>query len=108
HTPETGACTADPTTWRRLPAEIHPAPGCVGDLLTFRIRFKEELRLGETCKSNGVLEPHNDLLFTYALNHCQGEQQVFPDYVAYKYVLHYVPLSHRNSLHYHRVNVGVE
>ncbi|XP_050981503.1 uncharacterized protein si:ch211-67f13.7 isoform X2 [Labeo rohita] len=59
----------------------------------------EELTLGETCKSNGVLEPQNDLLFTYALNDCQGEQQ---------YVLHYVPLSHRNSLHHHRVNVGVE
>uniref|UniRef100_A0A8C1MYP6 Zona pellucida sperm-binding protein 3 n=1 Tax=Cyprinus carpio TaxID=7962 RepID=A0A8C1MYP6_CYPCA len=68
----------------------------------------EELTLGETCKSNGVLVPHNDLLFTYALTDCQGEQQVFPDYVAYKYVLHYVPLSHRNSLHYHRVNVGLE
>ncbi|KAK2896934.1 hypothetical protein QQF64_005454 [Cirrhinus molitorella] len=68
----------------------------------------EELTLGETCKSNGVLEPHNDLLFTYALNDCQGEQQVFPDYVAYKYVLHYLPLSHRNSLRCHRVNVGVE
>lgn len=36
----------------------------------------EELTLGETCKSNGVLEPQNDLLFTYALNDCQGEQQV--------------------------------
>ncbi|XP_016364195.1 uncharacterized protein LOC107705420 [Sinocyclocheilus rhinocerous] len=68
----------------------------------------EELTLGETCTSNGVLEPHNDLLFTYRLTDCQGEQQVFPDYVAYKYVLHYVCLSHRNSLRYHRVNVGVE
>lgn len=36
----------------------------------------EELTLGETCKSNGVVEPHNDLLFTYALTDCQGEQQV--------------------------------
>lgn len=36
----------------------------------------EELTLGETCKSNGVLEPHDDLLFTYALTGCQGEQQV--------------------------------
>ncbi|XP_016297802.1 uncharacterized protein LOC107654965 [Sinocyclocheilus anshuiensis] len=68
----------------------------------------EELTLGETCKGNGVLEPHNDLLFTYRLTDCQGEQQVFPDYVAYKYVLHYVCLSHRNPLRYHRVNVGVE
>lgn len=96
----------------------------------------EELTLGETCKSNGVLEPQNDLLFTYTLTDCQGEQQVsviskecslsiviyhcqimtriisnwkvFPDYVAYKYVLHYLPHSHRNLLHYHRVSVGVE
>lgn len=36
----------------------------------------EELTLGETCKSNGVLEPHEDLLFTYALTDCQGKQQV--------------------------------
>ncbi|XP_051772239.1 zona pellucida sperm-binding protein 3 isoform X2 [Ctenopharyngodon idella] len=68
----------------------------------------EELTLGETCKSNGVLEPHEDLLFTYALTDCQGQQQVVPDYVVYKYVLHYVPLLHRNPFIYHRVNVGVE
>lgn len=36
----------------------------------------EELTLGETCKSNGVLEPHNDLLFIYALTDCQSEKQV--------------------------------
>lgn len=36
----------------------------------------EELTLGETCKSNGVLEPHEDLLFNYALTDCQGEKQV--------------------------------
>lgn len=36
----------------------------------------EELTLGETCKSNGVVEPHKDLLFMYALTDCQGEQQV--------------------------------
>lgn len=36
----------------------------------------EELTLGETCKSNGVVDPHKDLLFTYALTDCQGEQQV--------------------------------
>ncbi|KAK7148327.1 hypothetical protein R3I93_012599 [Phoxinus phoxinus] len=68
----------------------------------------EELTLGETCKSNGVVEPHKDLLFTYALTDCQGEQQVFPDYVVYKYVLYYVPLSHRNPFIHRRVNVGVE
>ncbi|XP_067241491.1 uncharacterized protein si:ch211-67f13.7 [Chanodichthys erythropterus] len=68
----------------------------------------EELTLGETCKSNGVLEPHEDLLFNYALTDCQGEKQVLPDYVVYKFVLHYVPLSHRNPFLYHRMNVGVE
>ncbi|XP_056110859.1 uncharacterized protein si:ch211-67f13.7 [Rhinichthys klamathensis goyatoka] len=68
----------------------------------------EELTLGETCKSNGVVEPHKDLLFTYALTDCQGEQQVFPDYVVYKYVLHYVPLLHQNPFIHRRVNVGVE
>ncbi|XP_067277209.1 uncharacterized protein si:ch211-67f13.7 [Pseudorasbora parva] len=68
----------------------------------------EDLTLGETCKSNGVLEPHKDMLFTYKLADCQGEQQVFPDHVVYKYVLHYLPLSHRNQLMSHKVNVGVE
>ncbi|XP_077092664.1 uncharacterized protein LOC143744856 [Siphateles boraxobius] len=68
----------------------------------------EELTLGETCKSNGVVEPHKDLLFKYALTDCQGEQQVFPDYVVHKYILHYVPLLHRNQFVHRRVNVGVE
>ncbi|XP_057197455.1 uncharacterized protein si:ch211-67f13.7 isoform X2 [Triplophysa rosa] len=51
----------------------------------------EELTLGKTCKSNGVLEPHNDLLFIYALTDCQGENQ-----------------SNRPHFRSHHVNVGVE
>ncbi len=34
--------------------------------------------------------------------------KVFPDYVAYKYVLHYLPQPRRNLLRFHRVHVGVE
>ncbi|XP_056617089.1 uncharacterized protein si:ch211-67f13.7 isoform X2 [Triplophysa dalaica] len=51
----------------------------------------EELTLGKTCKSNGVLEPHNDLLFIYAFTDCQGEHQ-----------------SNRPNFRSHHVNVGVE
>lgn len=70
----------------------------------------EELTLGETCKSNGVLEPNSELLFTYALTDCQGEKQVFPDYVVYKYVLRYLPRARpdRNTRHRLSVKVGVE
>jgi len=44
----------------------------------------EELTLGEICKSNGVVEPHKDLLFKYALTDCQGEQQVIVVIVIFK------------------------
>ncbi|XP_051945433.1 uncharacterized protein LOC127617498 [Xyrauchen texanus] len=67
----------------------------------------EELTLGQTCKSNGVFEAHDELLFTYALTDCQSEQQVLPDSILYKFVLHYVPLSHRHPSR-SPVNVRVE
>lgn len=39
----------------------------------------EELQLGNTCKSNGVLRPYGDLLFTYPLTACGAVRQVrFP------------------------------
>ena len=39
----------------------------------------EELKLGDTCKSNGVLGPHGDLLFIYPLTACDAVRQVrFP------------------------------
>ncbi len=36
----------------------------------------EELKLGSTCKSNGVLRPYGDLLFTYPLTACDAVRQV--------------------------------
>lgn len=36
----------------------------------------EELQLGNTCKSNGVLRPYGDLLFTYPLAACGAVRQV--------------------------------
>lgn len=39
----------------------------------------EELKLGNTCKNNGVLRPYGDLLFTYPLTACDVVRQVrFP------------------------------
>lgn len=44
----------------------------------------DELRLGDTCRSTGVLRPYGDLLFTYALTACDA-------------VRHQVGVSHRAS-----------
>lgn len=38
----------------------------------------EELRLGVSCQSNGVLRPYGDLLFTYPLTHCEVQREVRP------------------------------
>lgn len=35
-----------------------------------------ELKLGDTCKSNGVLRPYGDLLFTYPLTQCDVQREV--------------------------------
>ncbi|KAM3595128.1 uncharacterized protein V6R79_018515 [Siganus canaliculatus] len=53
----------------------------------------EELTLGETCKSNGVLRPYGDLLFTYPLTACDGVRQSPDGYLVYKFVLHFEPKS---------------
>lgn len=37
---------------------------------------KEELKLGSACKSNGVLRPYGDLLFTYPLTACDAVREV--------------------------------
>lgn len=75
-----------------------------------------QLKLGDTCKSNGVLRPYGDLLFTYPLTACGAVRQVWspcaptstrpsltnikmtkyppqspPGFVVYKLVLHYEP-----------------
>ncbi|XP_029544582.1 uncharacterized protein LOC115146658 isoform X1 [Oncorhynchus nerka] len=67
----------------------------------------EELTLGSTCKSNGVLMPYGDLLFSYPLMECDGKRQMPPGYLIYTYVLHYTPLTWfpRRA---HRFNVQVE
>lgn len=36
----------------------------------------EELKLGRNCKSNGVLRPYGDLLFTYPLTACDAVREV--------------------------------
>lgn len=36
----------------------------------------EELKLGGACKSNGLLRPYGDLLFTYPLTACDAVRQV--------------------------------
>ncbi|XP_051507414.1 uncharacterized protein si:ch211-67f13.7 [Myxocyprinus asiaticus] len=103
----------------RVPPESNRLPGvsatCSKTGLVLRVKKNfygfsaeaEELTLGQTCKSNGVIEPKDELLFTYALTDCQSEQQVLPDYIVYKFVLHYVPLSHLQPFR-SRVNVRVE
>lgn len=36
----------------------------------------QELTLGSSCKSNGVLRPSGDMLFTYPLTECDGAREV--------------------------------
>lgn len=36
----------------------------------------QELTLGSSCKSNGVLKPQGDLLFKYSLTACDGVREV--------------------------------
>ncbi|XP_055718979.1 uncharacterized protein LOC129811578 [Salvelinus fontinalis] len=67
----------------------------------------DELTLGSTCKSNGVLMPYGDLLFSYPLVECDGKRQMPPGYLIYTFVLHYTPLT-RFPRRAHRFNVQVE
>lgn len=70
-----------PPEFNRLP-DVSVTCSSTGFVLRVKKSFygfsvtAEELTLGQTCKSNGVLEPQKDLLFTYALTDCQGKQQV--------------------------------
>lgn len=96
----------------------------------------EELKIGNTCKSNGVLTPYGDLLFTYPLTACDSILQVNLPYVAftfrpppprkmkmkntiqswqsprgylvYKFVLHYEPSSKRFPSRAQRIDVDIE
>uniref|UniRef100_UPI003AAEB020 uncharacterized protein n=1 Tax=Centroberyx gerrardi TaxID=166262 RepID=UPI003AAEB020 len=68
----------------------------------------EELNLGSTCKSNGVLRPYGDLLFTYPLTECDAQREMPPGYLVYKFVLHYAPSSKRFPSRAHRIDVNIE
>lgn len=55
----------------------------------------EELKLGRNCKSNGVLWPYGDLLFTYPLTSCDAVREVrFESFVL------------RLSLHNHEITMS--
>ncbi|XP_031135082.1 zona pellucida sperm-binding protein 3 [Sander lucioperca] len=65
---------------------------------------KEELKLGSACKSNGVLRPYGDLLFTYPLTACDAVRESPHGFLLYKYELHYEPSRER----FPRINVDIE
>ncbi|XP_028251787.1 zona pellucida sperm-binding protein 3 [Parambassis ranga] len=68
----------------------------------------DELKLGSSCKSNGVLRPYGDLLFTYPLTACDGVRELLQDHLVYKYVLHYKPSPNRFPSRAHPFNVDIE
>ncbi|KAM7403910.1 hypothetical protein PAMA_004367 [Pampus argenteus] len=67
-----------------------------------------ELNLGSSCKSNGVLRPYGDLLFTYPLTSCDSQRELLHGYLVYKFVLHYEPSPVRFPSRAHRVDVDIE
>ncbi|XP_026211629.1 zona pellucida domain-containing protein [Anabas testudineus] len=68
----------------------------------------EELKLGSDCKSNGVLRPYGDLLFTYPLTACDAVRELPPGYLVYKLVLHYRPSHKRFPSRARRMDVDIE
>nr|XP_033499364.1 zona pellucida sperm-binding protein 3 [Epinephelus lanceolatus] len=68
----------------------------------------EELKLGSSCKSNGVLRPYGDLLFMYPLTACDVVRGAPRGYLLYKFVLHYEPSPKRFPSRAHRINVDIE
>ncbi|XP_075964224.1 zona pellucida sperm-binding protein 3 [Anarhichas minor] len=68
----------------------------------------EELKLGRNCKSNGVLWPYGDLLFTYPLTSCDAVRESPCGYLIYKFVLHYDPSPKRLRSTAHRINADIE
>ncbi|XP_034419371.1 zona pellucida sperm-binding protein 3 [Cyclopterus lumpus] len=68
----------------------------------------EELKIGSKCKSNGVLRPDGDLLFTYPLTSCDAVRESSCGYLLYKFVLHYEPSPKRLPRKAHRINVDIE
>ncbi|XP_068194562.1 zona pellucida sperm-binding protein 3 isoform X2 [Antennarius striatus] len=68
----------------------------------------QELKLGNSCKNNGVLKPYGDFLFTYPLTECDAVRQTAGGYLLYKFVLHYEPSLKRFPGGSHRVDVDIE
>ncbi|XP_034530408.1 uncharacterized protein si:ch211-67f13.7 [Notolabrus celidotus] len=68
----------------------------------------EELKLGSSCKSNGVLSPYRDLLFTYPLTACDAVRELPPGNLVYKFILHYEPSPKRFPSRAHRIDVNIE
>lgn len=95
----------------------------------------DELTLGSTCRSTGVLRPYGDLLFTYPLTACDAvrhqvrfffhtfcfhrsvttcfkknicSRQSSRDYLTYKYVLRYEPSPKRLTSRAHPMEVDIE
>lgn len=57
----------------------------------------QELTLGSSCKSNGVVRPQGDLLFTYPLTECDGVREVRPC-ARRSFILHLKSASPERSL----------
>ncbi|XP_068436631.1 zona pellucida sperm-binding protein 3-like [Clinocottus analis] len=68
----------------------------------------EELKLGSNCRSNGVLRPGGDLLFTYPLTSCDAVRESPCRHLLYKFVLHYEPSPKRVLRGADRINVDIE
>ncbi|KAM8913818.1 zona pellucida sperm-binding protein 3 [Spinachia spinachia] len=68
----------------------------------------EELKLGSSCNSNGVVAPDGDLLFTYPLTSCDAVRESPCGYLIYKFVLHYEPSPKRSPGRAHRMDVDIE
>ncbi|KAK2826231.1 hypothetical protein Q5P01_020445 [Channa striata] len=68
----------------------------------------DELKLGSSCKSNGVLRPYGDLLFTYPLTACDAVRELPHGLIVYKFVLHYEPSQKRFPGRAQRVDVDLE
>lgn len=94
----------------------------------------DELTLGDTCRSNGLLRPYGDLLFTYPLVACDvvrhqvrsshvllqqlgllrpvptaaRSRQPSLDYLVYKYLLRYEPSPKRLQSRAHPIQIDIE
>ncbi|XP_024128445.1 zona pellucida sperm-binding protein 3 [Oryzias melastigma] len=68
----------------------------------------QELTLGSSCKSNGVLKPQGDLLFKYSLTACDGVRELSHGYLIYKNVLHYEPSSKRFPSRAQQLSINIE